>query len=375
MTRTWRKTLIAVIMTSVVAVATVAARPRALAAPREDPAQATGAVAGRPTPATDSNGWPGPRAEMPRLALTDPSPQAPALGPPVPGAVVVVRPFDPPDQPWQAGHRGVDVAAPPGSPVLATADGTVSFAGAVAGRGVLVVDHGGTRTTYEPVTALVPRGTSVRAGQTVARLATGHDCGTPEVTCLHVGLKRGESYLEPVFAAGAANNLRLLPLDAAPGIRDRARKRQQAAQSATVDDGGPAPAPGSSGLIRPAAGPVTSRFGMRRHPVLGVTKLHDGVDFGLPCGAPLRSTAAGQVTQAYFNTGYGHRLFIDHGRVNGRHLVSSYNHATRYTVAPGEQVDAGQVIGLNGTTGYSTGCHLHFMLWADGRLVDPEPWL
>lgn len=300
-----------------------------------------------------------------------------AMGPPVVGDPGIVRPFDAPVERWEAGHRGVDVAARVGSDILATADGVVSFVGRIAGRNVLVVDHGELRTTYEPVTATVAPGTRVRAGQVVGRLDEGHDCGRAGTACVHVGVRRGDDYLEPVFVTGAENRIRLLPSDAAAGIRQRARDRAAAAaaEAGTGTDPGPAPPPGASGLVRPATGPVTSRFGMRRHPVLGVWKLHDGTDFGLPCGAPLRSVAAGRVTQSYYNGGYGNRLFIDHGTVNGRRIVSAYNHATRYTVSVGQNVAAGQVIGLNGTTGYSTGCHLHFMLWVDGQLVDPQPWL
>ena len=227
------------------------------------------------------------------------------------------------------------------------------------------------------MTASVTRGTRVRTGQVVGRLDAGHDCGGRH--CLHVGLRRGETYLEPVFADHS--KIRLLPVEAAAGIEQRAQQRAEAAAAAAAavasqtGDDGPVPPPGASGLVPPATGPITSRFGMRRHPVLGIWKLHDGTDFGLPCGAPLRSVAPGRVTQSYYNAGYGNRLFIDHGTVNGRHLVSSYNHATRYTVGVGQQVTAGQVIGLNGTTGYSTGCHLHYMLWVDGALVNPEQWL
>ncbi|WP_432558065.1 peptidoglycan DD-metalloendopeptidase family protein [Granulicoccus sp. GXG6511] len=299
------------------------------------------------------------------------------LAPPVRGAPEVVRPFEPPAERWRAGHRGVDVAAPVGGEILATANGVVSFVGRIAGRNVLVIDHGEVRTTYEPVSATVPVGTRVRAGQVVGRLDEGHDCGRAGVTCVHVGLRQGEDYLAPVFVVAAQNTVRLLPEDAAEAIEARAAERAAAAAAAAAaaGDGGPPPAPGSSGLVRPAAGPITSRFGMRRHPVLGVWKLHDGTDFGLPCGAPLRAVAAGRVTQSYFNAGYGNRLFIDHGSVNGRRLMTSYNHAIRFTVGVGEHVSAGQVIGLNGTTGYSTGCHLHLMMWVDGRLVDPERWL
>lgn len=325
-------------------------------------------------------GWPAPARAAPGAEagpVTGAAPLTESAGPsgsPVAGDAVIVRPYDPPGEPWEAGHRGVDVAAVPGSPVLATRDGSVSFSGIIAGRGVLVIDHGDIRTTYEPVGDRLPRGTRVRAGQAVGRVDPGHACGHPGATCLHVGLKRGEVYLEPVFGSAAA--VRLLPLGAGEGIRTRAGERAAAAAAIPPSvDAGPAPPPGAQGLVRPAAGRVTSRFGMRRHPVLGVTKLHDGVDFGLPCGAPLRAVAPGRVSEAYFNAGYGNRLLIDHGQVGGRHLVSAYNHAAGYGVSPGQQVAAGEVIGTNGTTGYSTGCHLHFMLWVDGRLVDPEPWV
>lgn len=308
-------------------------------------------------------------------APDDPVPISIQLNPPVPGRTEVITPFDPPSERWQAGHRGVDVAAPVGTDVVATADGTISFAGAVAGRNVLVIDHGEVRTTLEPVTALVPVGSVVRAGQVIGRLDAGHDCRRPGATCIHVGLRRGEEYLRPNFVFAAPGPVRLLPASAPGEVRTRARQRAEAAAAMAADDAGPAPPPGASGFVRPATGPITSRFGMRRHPVLGVWKLHDGTDYGAGCGSPLRSIAPGRVTQSYFNRGYGNRLLIDHGTVRGHHIQSAYNHAIRFTVSPGQQVSAGQVIGLSGTTGYSTGCHLHFQMWVDGRLVNPEQWL
>lgn len=126
---------------------------------------------------------------------------------PVP-APVVVRPFDPPPQPWLAGHRGVDLAARPGTPVLAAGAGTVVFAGTVAGRGVVSVDHaGGLRTTYEPVTASVRAGAAVSAGQQLGVVTgAGHGCA-----CLHWGLRRGPVYLDPLTLLGRGR-VRLLPL-------------------------------------------------------------------------------------------------------------------------------------------------------------------
>lgn len=131
----------------------------------------------------------------------------------------------------------------------------------------------------------------------------------------------------------------------------------------------------SSGLITPVQGRITSRYGMRVHPVTGVYKLHDGLDYGAACGTPIRAAADGKVTQRYYNAGYGNRIFVDHGKVNGKRLVTSYNHLSRYNARVGQNVKQGDVIGYVGTTGYSTGCHLHLMTWQNGQLVDPAKLL
>ena len=123
----------------------------------------------------------------------------------------VVRGFDPPATRWGSGHRGVDLAGDPLATVRAALAGTVSFAGQLAGRGVVVVDHGGTRTTYEPVTPAVRKGDRVQAGDALGRLQLfGSHC-FPR-WCLHWGLIEGrEHYLDPLTLVGAAP-VRLLPL-------------------------------------------------------------------------------------------------------------------------------------------------------------------
>ena len=110
---------------------------------------------------------------------------------------------------------------------------------------------------------------------------------------------------------------------------------------------------------------------MRLHPVLGYWKLHDGTDFAASCGTEIRAAADGKVVERYFNSGYGNRLMIDHGRVGGSYVTTGYNHATHYVVGVGEHVSRGQVIGYVGSTGYSTGCHLHLMVWENGSRVNP----
>jgi murein DD-endopeptidase MepM/ murein hydrolase activator NlpD len=128
------------------------------------------------------------------------------------------------------------------------------------------------------------------------------------------------------------------------------------------------------GFSYPVPPRITSPFGMRFHPVLRYWKLHDGTDFGARCGKPIRAPRKGRVAERYYNAGYGKRLMIDHGYIGGRYVTTGYNHASRYTVRVGQRVRKGQVIGYVGSTGFSTGCHLHLMVWLNGRLRNPMTW-
>ena len=162
--------------------------------------------------------------------------------------------------------------------------------------------------------------------------------------------------------------------------RDRARRlaaeraRAAAAAAVTVSSTVFRGGVGRGDFAHPVPGSITSGFGMRFHPVLHVWKLHDGTDFGAGCGTPIRAPADGVVSARSSNAGYGNRLMLDHGVVAGRRVVTGYNHATRYVVGVGATVTRGQLIGYVGTTGYSTGCHLHLMVWLDGGLTNPMTW-
>lgn len=128
----------------------------------------------------------------------------------------VLRGFAPPPAAWAAGHRGVDLAGRPGQQVRAARAGTVTFAGRIAGRGVVVVSHGDTRATYEPVAAAVSRGEAVAAGAVLGRLELlGSHC-LPRA-CLHWGLVRGETYLDPLTLVGRGP-VRLVPWDGLPAL-------------------------------------------------------------------------------------------------------------------------------------------------------------
>ncbi|HEX8004490.1 MAG TPA: peptidoglycan DD-metalloendopeptidase family protein [Mycobacteriales bacterium] len=161
---------------------------------------------------------------------------------PLDGPLVVRRGFDPPEVRWGAGHRGVDLASYDGAVVRAAGAGTVTYAGTLALRGVLVVTHGALRTTYEPVTPLVAVGTAVAVGEEVALLDAGHEGTTSPDGLLHWGLLRGEEYLDPLrLLAGPSRLVPVPPADPAPqaAASGPAAPAAGAAHLATV----PPPAP------------------------------------------------------------------------------------------------------------------------------------
>ncbi len=153
--------------------------------------------------------------------------------------------------------------------------------------------------------------------------------------------------------------------------------KPQAPGPAAPDPAGqaPQPAPAAAALAYPVDGYLTSPYGMRLHPIYQVWKLHDGTDFGATCGTPVRAAESGTVIGAYYGGGYGNRIVIDHGLRDGVGLGTTYNHLSGYATSTGARVERGEVIGYVGTTGASTGCHLHFMVFEDGTTVDPMTWL
>ena len=148
-------------------------------------------------------------AAGPELPRAGPAPPAGRFAWPLAPPHPVVRPFDAPATPYGPGHRGVDLGAPAGAPVLSAGPGVVVFAGQLAGRGVVSVDHpNGLRTTYEPVAPTVKAGRRVAAGAVLGHLRPGH-LGCPGA-CLHWGVRRGEEYLDPLSLL-ATGHVRLLP--------------------------------------------------------------------------------------------------------------------------------------------------------------------
>jgi murein DD-endopeptidase MepM/ murein hydrolase activator NlpD len=120
-------------------------------------------------------------------------------------------------------------------------------------------------------------------------------------------------------------------------------------------------------FMKPANGPVTSGYGMRMHPILRTNRLHAGIDIGARTGSPIYAAADGEVILSEYTRGYGNTVVIDHG--GG--VTTLYAHASRLNVRVGQKVKRGQVIAAVGSTGLSTGPHLHFEVRVNGSPVNP----
>lgn len=187
-----------------------------------------------------------------------------------------------------------------------------------------------------------------------------------------VAAEKEQSRLEAVLVARAKAAKAAAARKAAAEARARAaaRKANKPIPKSTLPV-----APASGGFLSaPSAAPVSSEFGMRFHPILHYWRLHAGRDYAASCGTPVVAGADGTIISAGWGGGYGNRIMVDHGVLRGVNLVTTYNHLSSYAVRGGH-VSRGQVIGYVGTTGSSTGCHLHFETYEDGTPKDPRRWL
>lgn len=132
---------------------------------------------------------------------------------------------------------------------------------------------------------------------------------------------------------------------------------------------------GSGRLLTPVQGRISSHFGTRFDPVYHVWRLHAGTDFAAPGGTPIYAAAGGTVVTAGWVGGYGNYTCVSHGQYRGQGLATCYGHQSSIGVRYGQHVRRGQFIGRVGTTGDSTGNHLHFEVRRNGRPVDPMGWL
>lgn len=157
----------------------------------------------------------GPSGQFSFTAAAAPLPANLGWGWPLAGKPAVVGSFDPPSKPWLSGHRGIDLAAPQGTAVLAPVDGTVSFSGVVVNRGVLTIaTANGLRLSFEPVDSTLHAGDAVFRGQSVGVVQGPSHCDAgPPGSCLHWGVRRGETYLDPLQFLMDLRPSILLPLN------------------------------------------------------------------------------------------------------------------------------------------------------------------
>ncbi len=127
----------------------------------------------------------------------------------------------------------------------------------------------------------------------------------------------------------------------------------------------------TAGFLRPVGGPITSPFGWRQHPIFGSRTFHSGIDIGAAFGSPVKAANSGSVVYVGWYGGYGKVVIVNHGNYNGKPTSTLYAHLSSYSVSNGASVSKGQIIGHVGSTGYSTGPHLHFEVRLNGSPVNP----
>lgn len=240
---------------------------------------------------------------------------------------MIVHDWEKPKTSYSAGHRGIDLLTLVGAEVYASASGVVHYIGSIDNVPAISISHGEVRSTYQPVVAVVKIGQEVRKGELIGHIVRrGNHCKA--VSCLHFGVKRDAEYLDPN-----------LFLTTTPKV-------------VLINPNGPPPLP--AGFL-PVAGPISSPMGWRTHPITGRRHFHDGIDIAAPCGKKVRSVNSGRVVFAGSKGGYGKRV-----EVKTEAEVASYSHLSKLLVKKGDQIERGTVVGKVGTTGTSTGCHLHF---------------
>jgi hypothetical protein len=194
------------------------------------------------------------------------------------------------------------------------------------------------------------------AAQYLSALATEIDVGEVAPNdSFDMVLGRGRDLLYAGLDRTASPDLQL--------VRWNANGRSQWIDAADADK----PAPVYSGAMLPVAGHITSYFGYRYHPILHFTRFHAGVDIGAGWGSPIVAAGDGEVVGAGWAGGYGRQVRIAHAG----NLVSSYSHMSEIVAAPGSFVHAGQLIGYVGSSGLSTGPHVHYEVKLGGTPVNP----
>lgn len=248
--------------------------------------------------------------------------------------------------PLAAAAAGTDEAAP-AEPIAQAPAAAPQAAAAIAP----VTLPGATATTEAAVEERDAEGDAASRSEERTAPAAAEDPAEDEVESTGIEVSVPEP--EPVVTEAAAG------AEGADGT---------ASAEGTDSADGEAVVGSDSGYIRPSSGAITSGYGGRVHPVLGYYKGHDGVDFGAACGAPVKAAKSGTVVAVEYHHASGNRVKIDHG--NG--VVTGYYHLQGFNTSVGATVAQGDTIGYVGSTGRSTGCHLHFAKMDEaGNYSDP----
>lgn len=188
--------------------------------------------------------------------------------------------------------------------------------------------------------------------------------------------------------SGSASALQDLAAQRAQRLRQAASEVASAAQSARLADHQRWEKESGAAIVAeaerlrnltkfawPTEGGISSGFGMRRHPILGYVRLHNGADIGGACGNPIIAGQSGTVTRAGYSRSSGNNVRIDHDRIEGVRVETAYLHMSRLVVRAGQKVAKGELIGYVGSTGLSTACHLHLALYKNAKGSDPLEYL
>lgn len=209
----------------------------------------------------------------------------------------------------------------------------------------------------------------------LAQKKASADTATAEVVTLRDQAAAKRAEVEPMRAQAAAeakneeNQLTVIRSQKGQ-YQNELAALQAASDNLAGQLRGSGPGSATHCAVRPVNGPVTSTFGSRPDPFTGVVRTHSGIDIGASTGTPIKACRSGRVLTAGWVNGYGNLVVLDHG--GG--MATAYGHQSQIAVSVGQQVSAGQVIGYVGSTGYSTGPHLHFEVRINGNPVDPMPY-
>jgi len=250
--------------------------------------------------------------------------------------------------PLAAAAAGIDEAAP-AEPIAQAPAAAPQAAAAISPVALPGVTDAAAATTEAAVEERTAEGDAASRTEERTAPAAAEDAAEAESTGIEVSVPEPE----PVVTEAAAG------AEGAAGT---------ASSEGTDSAEGEAVVGSDSGYIRPSSGAITSGYGGRIHPVLGYYKGHDGVDFGAACGAPVKAAKSGTVVAVEYHQAAGNRVKIDHG--NG--VVTGYYHLQGFNTSVGATVAQGDTIGYVGSTGRSTGCHLHFAKMDEaGNYSDP----